>query len=199
MVGMAKLDWVALGEHAIRFARPAGVSPRALEQAVRAWPGVIDIVVARQDIGVYFNGAPRVPVDPFAGAYADTQVPPHEHVLQAVYDGEDLDAVARATSMSCAELVRRHAAATYTVDAIGFQPGFAYLVGLDPALAVPRRATPRMRVPAGAIGIAEDATCVYPFASPGGWNLIGRAVGAALFGEAGALFHLGDHVRFEPC
>lgn len=193
------VDWVPLGERAIRFARPAGVSPRALVRAVLAWPGVIDVVVAREDVGAYFAGEPHVPVDPFAAAGDDPHELPREHVLRAVYDGEDLDAVAHATGMSRTELARCHAAPTYTVDAVGFQPGFAYLVGLDPVLALPRRATPRSRVPAGAIGIAGDATCVYPFDSPGGWSLVGRVVGATLFGEGGALLQLGDRVRFEPC
>jgi allophanate hydrolase subunit 1 len=193
------LEWVPLGERAIRFARPAGVSSRALVRTVLAWPGVIDAVVAREDVAAYFAGEPHVPVDPFAGARDDLSELPREHVLRAVYDGEDVDEVARVTGLSRAELVHRHAAATYTVDAIGFQPGFGYLVGLDPALALPRRSTPRTRVPAGAIGIAGDATCVYPFESPGGWNLVGRVVGATLFDEGGALFQLGDRVRFVPC
>ena len=193
------LDWVPLGEHAIRFARPAGMSPRAIVRAVRSWPGVVDVVVARDDVGAYFAGEPRVPVDPFAHVIDDALTPVREHVLRAVYDGDDVEEVMRATGLSRTELARRHAAATYTVDAVGFQPGFAYLVGLDPALAVPRRATPRTRVPAGAIGIAGDATCVYPFDSPGGWNLVGRVMQTTLFGDDGALLRLGDRVRFEPC
>lgn len=193
------LEHALLGEHAIRFARPQGMSPRALVQAVRAWPGVIDVVVAREDVAAYFAGEPHIPVDPFAGVDGGEATAVREHVLAAVYDGEDLAAVAHATGVSVADIARRHAAASYTVDAIGFQPGFAYLVGLDPALAIPRRSTPRARVPAGAIGIAVDATCVYPFDSPGGWHLIGRVVGATMFGEHGALVQLGDRVRFEPC
>jgi allophanate hydrolase subunit 1 len=193
------LEYVRLGEHAIRFARPTGIPPRGLVRAVRAWPGVIDVVVAREDVAAYFAGEPGVPANPFGGALADEHEPPREHVLRAVYDGEDIGAVARETGLSQADVTRRHAATIYTVDAVGFQPGFGYLTGLDPALAVPRRATPRPRVPAGAIGIAADATCVYPFDSPGGWSLIGRVVEAVLFDEHGARLQLGDRVRFEPC
>jgi allophanate hydrolase subunit 1 len=191
------LDWVALGERAIRFARPRGVSARSLVRAVRAWPGVIDVVIAREDVAAYFDGAPRVPAE--LGELAGEDEPACEHVLRARYDGDDLDAVARAIALPRAEVVRRHAAVTYVVDAIGFQPGFAYLAGLDPALALPRRATPRPRVSACSIGIAGDATCVYPFDSPGGWHLLGRVEGAELFGARGALLALGDRVRFEPC
>ena len=193
------VDWVPLGERAIRIARPSGVSARALVQVVRAWPGVVDVVVARHDLGVYFDGAPAVPDKPFAGTREDAREAPRTHLLRAVYDGADLAEVARATGLARDEVVHRHVVATYTVDAIGFQPGFAYLVGLDPILAVPRRASPRLRVPARAIGIASDATCVYPFESPGGWNLIGHVVDAELFGARGALLQLGDRVRFEPC
>ena len=189
-----------LGDRAIRFARPA-VPARALVRAVRAWPGVVDVVVAREDVAAYFAGEPRV--DPawlaaLATLPADDGEPVREHVLPAVYDGADLDELARAAGLTRDEVVRRHAAATYVVDTLGFQPGFAYLAGLDPALARPRRATPRPRVPAGAIGIAGDRSAVYPFDSPGGWNLVGRVVGVELFGAGGALLALGDRVRFVP-
>ena len=89
-----------------------------------------------------------------------------------------------------------HAAGSYEVDTMGFQPGFAYLVGLDPRIAQPRRATPRARVPAGALGIAGDYTGVYPFASPGGWNLIGRVV-EPMWTPDGPRLALGDRVQFR--
>ena len=72
------------------------------------------------------------------------------------------------------EVAARHAAPTYTCAFCGFAPGFAYLVGLDPALHLPRRATPRTRVPAGSVAIAAEYTAVYPSASPGGWHLLGH-------------------------
>jgi KipI family sensor histidine kinase inhibitor len=89
------------------------------------------------------------------------------------YDGEDLEAVAAACGLSSAEVVERHRAAEYTCAFCGFAPGFAYLRGLDPSLVLPRRATPRTRVPAGAVAIADTYTAVYPSVSPGGWHLIG--------------------------
>jgi allophanate hydrolase subunit 1 len=189
-------DWVPLGDRAIRFPRPPGVSARALVRAARAWPGAIDVVVARDDVAVYFAGPPT-PGDVAALA----QLPPdvdrgREIELVARYDGEDLDDVARATGLSTAEVIERHAAATYTVDTIGFRPGFAYLTGLDPALVVRRRATPRPRVPAGALAIADVYTAVYPSESPGGWNLIGH-VAEPMFTAAGARLQLGDRVRFS--
>ncbi|HSN26522.1 MAG TPA: carboxyltransferase domain-containing protein, partial [Kofleriaceae bacterium] len=125
----------------------------------------------------------------------DAADPPREHVLHARYDGDDLARVAEQTGLSVAQVIERHAATTYTVDTIGFRPGFAYLSGLDPTLVLPRRATPRSRVPAGSLAIADEFTAVYPGESPGGWHLIGR-VAEAMFGPGGARLQLGDRVRF---
>ena len=101
--------------------------------------------------------------------------------------------------MTRAEIVRAHAEATYEVAVVGFLPGFAYLRGLDPRLVVPRRATPRPRVPALSVAIAGPYTGIYPFASPGGWSLLGTVVGFVPFdGASGARLRLGDGVRFEP-
>lgn len=86
----------------------------------------------------------------------------------------DLDAVARQAGIAADEVVARHSAGHYTVAMIGFAPGFPYLLGLDPVLATPRHATPRVRVPAGSVGIGGSQTGIYPGDSPGGWQLIGR-------------------------
>jgi KipI family sensor histidine kinase inhibitor len=89
------------------------------------------------------------------------------------YHGEDLAEVAERTGLSVAEVIRRHASREYTVAFCGFAPGFGYLVGGDPALHVPRRKSPRTRIPAGAVALAGNFTGVYPQVSPGGWQLIG--------------------------
>ena len=119
--------------------------------------------------------------------------------LPVVYDGEDLADVAQRTGLPPSELARRHAAARYRVAFVGFAPGFAYLFGLPPELASPRRATPRPRVPAGSVAIGGAWTGVYPSASPGGWRLIGRT-SAVLFDAAAdppSLLAPGDRVEFE--
>ncbi len=98
-----------------------------------------------------------------------------------------------------AALVERHSAATYTVECIGFSPGFAYLGGLDPALRIARKARPIPRVPPGSVGLAGDTTGVYPHATPGGWHLIGRTP-MPLFDHAAeppSRLSVGDSVRFE--
>lgn len=97
-----------------------------------------------------------------------------EVTLGVVYDGADLPDIAALTGLTPAEVVRRHLDATYTVAFVGFAPGFAYLVGGDPALNVPRRMTPRTRVPAGSVGLAGEFSGVYPREGPGGWQLLGR-------------------------
>ncbi|MDE2483412.1 MAG: 5-oxoprolinase subunit PxpB [bacterium] len=113
-------------------------------------------------------------------------------------DGPDLAAVAAHCGMSEAEVIRLHASAEYVVFFLGFQPGFAYLGGLDPRLATPRRATPRTVVPAGSVGIAGLQTGIYPQRAPGGWQLIGRTE-TRLFdwrSDPPALLRAGDRVRF---
>ena len=96
-------------------------------------------------------------------------------LIEVVYDGADLAAIAEWTRLSIDEVIRRHSAALYTVAFCGFSPGFAYLRGLDPSLQLPRRSTPRTSVPAGSVAMAAGYSCVYPSASPGGWHLLGRA------------------------
>jgi KipI family sensor histidine kinase inhibitor len=112
--------------------------------------------------------------------------------------GEDLDAAATELGIPPAELIARHVATLYTVAMIGFAPGFPYLSGLDPALALPRLATPRTRVPAGSVAIGGAQTGIYPHESPGGWRLLGRTP-LRLFDarrDPPSLLAPGDRVRF---
>lgn len=110
----------------------------------------------------------------------------------------DLADVAAARGLTTDEVVRRHVASSHHVLMIGFTPGFPYIGGLDPAIAVPRRATPRARVEPGSVAIANTQTAVYPSATPGGWNVIGRTP-LRLFDparEPAALLNAGDRVVF---
>ncbi|MFP6850658.1 MAG: 5-oxoprolinase subunit PxpB [Pseudomonas sp.] len=121
------------------------------------------------------------------------------HEIPICYDGEDLAEVARLCQLSTAQVIELHTASEYHVGAIGFAPGFAYLAELDARLALPRRATPRLSVPAGSLAIAERQTAIYPQRSPGGWHLIGRCPWA-LFDVAQTPpcpLALGDRVRFR--
>ncbi|HDX8346010.1 TPA: 5-oxoprolinase subunit PxpB [Aeromonas dhakensis] len=115
-------------------------------------------------------------------------------------DGPDLDVVARHTAMTPTEVIEAHCKAVYTVFFLGFQPGFAYLGGLPTCLETPRLATPRLIVPAGSVGIGGVQTGIYPQASPGGWNLIGRSE-LDLFDptrDSPSLLLPGDLVHFSP-
>ena len=162
-----------------------------------------------------------LPVDPLRldpAATADLVAPlvariegerPAEDVEQAVVelpttyggaDGPDLEAVAARAGLSADEVVEIHAGSTYRVAFVGFLPGFAYLGPIPSAIAMPRHATPRTSVPAGSVGIAGRQTGVYPFASPGGWQIIGRTSVATWDArrDPPALLTAGRRVRFVP-
>jgi inhibitor of KinA len=123
--------------------------------------------------------------------------------LPVCYDpavAPDLRYVARQTGLSRAQVVERHCGLTYHVYMLGFLPGLAYMGDVPTELALPRRASPRAKIPAGSLGIAGHMTCIYPMDTPCGWHLIGRS--PIRLWEArrltGALLAPGDHVTFEP-
>lgn len=114
--------------------------------------------------------------------------------------GPDLALVASRCGMSEKQVVEAHSSARYIVYFLGFQPGFAYLGGLDEKLHVPRRAEPRLQVAAGSVGIGGAQTGIYPLSTPGGWQLIGRT-SLRLFNPQSmppTLLRPGDSVRFLP-
>ncbi|WP_053158017.1 urea amidolyase family protein [Pseudomonas sp. Pf153] len=119
--------------------------------------------------------------------------------IPIVYDGEDLGFVAAYLGCSVDQLIRRHSAATFTVAFTGFAPGFAYMTCDDPQLNVPRRETPRVRIPAGSVAMAGAFCGVYPTDSPGGWQLLGTTPSTMwdLTRERAALLAPGDRVRFR--
>ena len=114
--------------------------------------------------------------------------------------GPDLDEVASTCGMPAHEVIERHAASPHVVYMLGFAPGFPYMGGLDPRLAMPRRSTPRVRIPPGSVAIAREQSAVYTFETPGGWNLIG-CTPLALFtpqADPPTLLRPGDRIRFVP-
>lgn len=126
-------------------------------------------------------------------------VKPKVHRIAVVYDGEDLDEVATRTGMSRDDVIRMHSEREYRVFVTGFVPGFAYLGVLDERLVLPRRESPRKRVPPGSVAIAERQTGIYPAATPGGWHLIGTTAEKLFDPERDppSMFQVGDKVRFE--
>jgi KipI family sensor histidine kinase inhibitor len=116
------------------------------------------------------------------------------------YDGPDLAEVAEISGLSLEEIVDLHSGRDYTVEFFGFAPGQAFLIGLPSELRLPRRRSPRVRVPSGAVAIANDYTVVYPQDSPGGWNLIGTRVSPPLWdatADPPNAVSVGDLVRFR--
>jgi len=130
-------------------------------------------------------------------------LPSDNTVTLPVYYGSDvapdLSSILRKKSMDLHTLIAKHTTPDYTICAIGFAPGFAFLSGLDSDLITPRLATPRLKVIAGSVGIADNQTAVYPSTTPGGWNIIGNCPSKLFDPESEQLspFRIGDKVRFE--
>jgi KipI family sensor histidine kinase inhibitor len=196
----------------VTLARVLAVA-RAL--AATILPGVTDIVPAFTTVTVHYEpakippgaGAPIARVAEWlrvtaAGAKTGAKVAGREVEVPVCYGGEhgpDLQEVARRAGLTEAQATALHSSVRYQVAAVGFSPGFPYLLGLPPKLRMPRRATPRIRVPVGSVAIGGAQTGVYPFATPGGWQLIGRTPHRFFRPEAKlpALLYPGDTVRFK--
>ncbi|WP_296662911.1 5-oxoprolinase subunit PxpB [Paraburkholderia sp.] len=179
----------------------------AVAALARAWAPVREVVPGMNNLTITF--------DPLAAdtaalaraletAWCDADIAPRagrDIEIPVAYGGDngpDLKTVAHYTGLNAAEVAARHAAGIYTVFFLGFQPGFAYLGGLDAALHTPRRREPRLAVPAGSVGIGGEQTGIYPAKSPGGWQLIGRTA-LTLFDPARnppTLLLPGDRVHF---
>jgi KipI family sensor histidine kinase inhibitor len=156
----------------------------ALAAAVRADrpPSVVDVVPAARTVllvsepGSSLGALARWVTTLSSTTLSDTSAPPESDPVEiaVVYDGPDLAEVARLTGLDEDGVVAAHTGTPWRIAFGGFAPGFAYLTGGDPRLAVPRRDEPRTTVPAGSVGLAGEYSGVYPRASPGGWQLIGR-------------------------
>lgn len=164
--------------------------------------GVLDLVPSFDSLAAHFGSAEPEEVfkwmncTMFNGRVPDGE----EKVIPVCYDGPDLQEVAEEAGLTVEEVVKLHSGADYTVAAVGFSPGFPYLLGLPERLHLPRRATPRARVEAGSVAIGGGQAGIYPSASPGGWHVLGRT-GESLFdphAPVPALLKPGDRVRFVP-
>lgn len=173
------------GDRALLLELTSSAEVLAWHEALRTadLPGVVDLVPAARTILVKLDDtAYQGPTRQRLGelrltdeAVAESATPSNaDVVLEVVYDGEDLDEVARLTGLGTDEVVAAHTGTLWRVGFSGFAPGFAYLVGGDERLAVPRRSEPRTKVPVGSVGLAGEFSGVYPRESPGGWQLIGR-------------------------
>lgn len=222
---MRGMQLIPLGDCAILVVLKAKNSTLALEavaglaRSLNAAPfaGVTDIVPAFTTVTVHYDPARVVagagtgtPVERVTAWIKTAPVAPagrrakaaREVVVPVCYGGEqgpDTAAVAAHAKIPEAEVIRVHSKAVYRVAAVGFSPGFPYLLGMAPRLAMPRRATPRLVVPAGSVGIGGAQTGVYPTATPGGWSIIGRTPLRLFRPEderAPTLLEAGDTVKF---
>jgi KipI family sensor histidine kinase inhibitor len=183
-------------------------------------PGIVEVAPSYTTVALYYdaNRAVEAGADPggvfeWMAARVQTEIANGNIRLKrsagsaieipVCYDEKfapDLDEVAHHVGVSTEEVIEMHSGAAYRVSCLGFIPGFPYLSGLPVALAMPRRPVPRQAVPAGSVGIGGNQTGVYPAASPGGWNIIGRTP-VRLFSpqkSPPALLCAGDRVRFRP-
>jgi KipI family sensor histidine kinase inhibitor len=196
-----------LGDRAFLAQFPDGTAARGWAATLRdgCWPGVTDVVLAYHVVAVF--------ADPYQVDLVDLEsrlravdFPGRERrtgrriVIPVLYAGEDLHDVAARCKLSPLEVVNLHSSVLYHVFAIGFQPGFPYAGDLQPALAgLPRRDSPRTRVPAGSVAIAGRQTAIYPCESPGGWHLIGMTPLRIADPEIGHFpIRAGDRIQFQP-
>ena len=190
-----------------------GVNARVVAASARVLAGrhggVRDVVPSYHAVTVYFDplgtdaDRVRTALEEAASAPPSGADASREVVIPVRYGGAagpDLEEVAAFAGCPADEVVRRHAATVYRVYMVGYLRGFAYLGAVDPRIAMPRRSTPRLAVPAGSVGIAGGQTGVYPTAAPGGWRLIGRTSVRMFDAERDppGLVGPGDRVRFEP-
>ncbi len=191
----------SVGEDAFRRGRAIGA---ALER--HPPPGLRECVPSFTAVLLEFGPEATVDGDAVVSRLRDASAIPlpdaRRREIPVRYDGEDLPALAEKARLSAADFAERHAAPVYKVYSLGFAPGFPYLGDLPDELHAPRLASPRPRVPAGAVAIGGEHTGIYPLAGPGGWNLIGTT-SQALFDPAAApddrcWLRPGDLVKFIP-
>jgi TIGR00370 family protein len=206
-----------LGDSAITISIADSVDRKTTEQArqmahrlrTARIPHVDEVVPAYTAVTVFYDAlhisfrelSEKITSAIDAGQPNPADAPPaRHHSIPVRYDGMDLDAVAEAVNLSRDDVIAIHSAPTYTVDLLGFVPGFAYLSEVDARLELPRREQPRPRVPAGSVAIASRLTGIYPFETPGGWHILGNTT-QTLFDprrDDPSLFRAGDTVKFEP-
>ena len=184
---------------------------RSMSRQLEAKPlaGMMEFVPAFTTVAVYYDPLRTSEAELIASitklaGMDDESTEPQRRVVEipVCYGGEfgaDLEFVAKHTNLTPQEVIGIHSAADYLVHMIGFAPGFPYLGGMSSKIATPRRSSPRLKIPAGSVGIAGDQTGIYPLETPGGWQLIGRTP-LELFQpnqDPPTLLQAGDVVRFR--
>lgn len=180
---------------ALKKEQPAGIS--------ECVPGYRALTVYYDPLQVQYEYLHELIRYVFVRMDEETEAPMKTYYLPVCYDvsfGHDIERLALENKLSVDEVVELHSSSSYFIYMLGFTPGFPYLGGLDERLHTPRLETPRAKVEAGSVGIADAQTGVYSIDSPGGWNIIGKAP-VSLFNAANdepALLTPGHLLRFEP-
>lgn len=225
---MAKATWriapqgdcCLMVEFGQRIDRETNLRARALAQYLvdHPLPGVLDVVPAFTTVAIHYRPeayaeaeGPESPYDRLVARVEEVlkkgverKAPVSRDVeIPVCYGGEfgpDLEEIARTRKLAPDEVVAIHSQSPHVVYMLGFAPGFPYIAGLDERLAMPRRATPRLKIPLGTIAIAGSQSVVYSIETPGGWNLIGRTPLGVFTPEVDppCLLRAGDAVRFVP-
>lgn len=199
-------DTAVLAELGTRLDTALNTRAIALAAALKRRRDVRQAVAGHASVTVQFDpdqithDALAAAIRRLAAKRSPVEEPGRLHRIPVVYDGPDLDEVASRLGLSRERVVELHVRPIYRVFLVGFVPGWAYLGPLRDELVLPRRSTPRTQVPAGSVAIAGQQTGIYPLASPGGWNLIGRT-SVRLFlpdSDPPSLFRAGDRVKFFP-
>jgi inhibitor of KinA len=215
-----------LGDNALMVELGDVIDESTHERVQQAWralvaaplPGVLEVVPAYTTVTAFYDpvlaaqaGAPAEKIADWLGPQLLERIshPPKMEKFKGrtvevpvCYDAEygpDLGVVAKSAKLTAEEVIKLHCKPEYLVYLVGFAPGFPYLGGLPPALHVPRRSKPRMVVPPGSVAIGGAQTGIYPLATPGGWNLIGRTP-LRLFqplAQPPVLLRAGDRVKFR--
>lgn len=188
-----------LGDRGVVLARGT-YDIQAIATARSRLPGCVDFVVTENEVAFFFEEPTNLDESTLFAAFTGTApsaIEATRHTFRVRYDGADLEWVAATLGVSRERVIELHASAEYRVAFLGFMPGFAYLAGLPSELILPRRATPRVRVPAMSVAVGGPYAGVYPFGSSGGWHLLGTLLAPTLFdSELGPLLQHGDVLRF---
>ena len=207
-------DCAVLVEFADHLDLATNTRIQLLAQAIRSRhiPWVRDVVPALASLAVHVDPVvlgfadPIEPVRLLLAQCLDEALTPARSSKQVhiplCYEAEfglDLDDISQRTGLSVAQVIQRHLQSEFMVLMVGFAPGHPYLGGLAPSLSVPRRSAPRVKMPSGAVAIANAQCVVYPFEIPGGWSVVGRTPLRVFDAhrQRPSLFEPGDQVRFE--
>src|SRR5262249_34976122 len=193
----------AAGDRGALLELPDGTAARVARVLAAELRDLVDVVPGHRTVLVTWAERPPQDLAPLATRaihQRESQADAATIAIPVVYDGSDLGTVSELTGLSVDEIVATHTPPDYTVAFLGFAPGFAYLVGGDVRLHVPRLDEPRRRVPEGSVAIAGPYSGVYPREGPGGWRLLGttQAVPFDSARRPPALLAPGDRVRFVP-